>query len=180
MINVHQLNEKYVSCAPIFCRKIFGYPKIPAVFCILQMLKLGLYIWYLETLPDFGNVNVELHYMGTDCSVFSFAPIQGFLNDLTHFSTDLDLSETSPAHQLYSEDNKKVIGKMKLESYQETQLDEAVFLGSKSYLIQKKSNPTETNFDGVQTQNGYILEDKKSCLEKKLKTFIELGIPLKL
>ena len=69
---------------------------------------------------------------------------------------------------------------MKLESYQETELDEAVFLGSKAFLIKKLSNSTETKFDGVQTQIGYIFEDKKSWLEEKPKTFIESGIPLKI
>ena len=61
----------------------------------------------METLPDFGNDNVDSHYKGTDYFVSPSAPIKGFLKHLKHFSTDLDLSEIGPAHQLYSGNNKK-------------------------------------------------------------------------
>ena len=70
--------------------------------------------------------------MATEFFVFAFPPIKCLINDITLFSADLDLSRRDLAHQLYSEDNKKAIGKMKLESYRETELEESMFSRSKS------------------------------------------------
>ena len=63
---------------------------------------------------------------------FSFKPIKGLIEIFKHFKEDFDSSDLDTSHELYSEDNKKVIGKMKLEKAPEKDLDETVFLGSKS------------------------------------------------
>ena len=63
------------------------------------------------------------------------------------------------------EANKKVIGKMKLETAPELDLDEAVFLRSKSYSLNIKQNSSLCKHKGVQDHNKYTLEDYKYCLE---------------
>ena len=70
-----------------------------------------------------------------------------------------------PSHELYSEANKKVIGKLKLETAPELDLDEAVFLKSKSYSLNMKQSSSYCKHKGVQDHNKYTLEDYKYCLE---------------
>ena len=59
---------------------------------------------------------MELLYLDTDSFIFSFKPIKSLIEDLKHFKEDFDFSNLDPSHELYSEDNKKVVGKMKLET----------------------------------------------------------------
>ena len=70
-----------------------------------------------------------------------------------------------PSHELYSEDKKKVFGKMKLETLPELDLDEAVFLRSKSYSLNIKQNSSHCKQKGVQDHKRYTLEDYKYCSE---------------
>ena len=71
--------------------------------------------------------------------VFSFTPINGLSNDSKQISEDLHLSETHPKHELYSRDNMKLIKEMNFESASQIELNEAVFLRSKSFIIEKPS-----------------------------------------
>ena len=54
---------------------------------------------------------------------------------------------------------------MKLETAPELDLDEAVFLRSKSYSLNLKQNSLHCNHKGVQDHIQYTLEDYKYCLE---------------
>ena len=54
---------------------------------------------------------------------------------------------------------------MKLETPPELDLDEAVFLRSKSYSINIKQNSSHCKHKGMQDHNKYTLEDYKYCLE---------------
>ena len=49
--------------------------------------------------------------MDVDPFKFSFSPISGSLRDILHVSKDSDLRDLYPSFDLYSEDNKKVMGK---------------------------------------------------------------------
>ena len=110
-------------------------------FCVLELSKLLMYEWYYDKMqPYFREENLELQYLDTDSFIFSFKPIKSLIEDLKHFKEDFDFSDLDPSHELYSEGNKKVIGKMKLETAPELDLDEAVFLRSKSYSLNIKQN----------------------------------------
>ena len=101
-------------------------------FCVLELSKLLMYEgWYDKMQPYFGEDNLQLHYLDTDSFIFSFKPIKSLIENLKHFKEDFDFSDLDLSHELYSEEN-KVIGKMKLETAPELDLDEAVFLRSKS------------------------------------------------
>ena len=52
---------------------------------------------------------------------------------------------------------------MKLETLPELDLDEAVFLRSKSYSLNFKQNSSRCKHKGVQDHNKYSLEDYKYC-----------------
>ena len=115
--------------------------------------------------PYFGADNLELHYLDTDSFIFSFRPIKSLIEDLKYFKEDFDFSDLDTSHELYSKDNKKVIGKMKLETLPELDLDEAVFLRSKSYSLNIKQNSSRCKHKGVQDHIRCTLEDYKNCLE---------------
>ena len=108
---------------------------------------------------------MELHYLDTDAFIFSFKTIKSLIDDLKNFKEYFDFSDLDPFHQLYSKDNKKVVGKMKLETSPELDLDEAVFLRSKSYSLNIKQNSSYCKHKGVQDHKKYTLEDYKYCLE---------------
>ena len=128
----------------------------------MELSKLLMYEWYYDKMqPHFGEDNLELHYLDTDSFIFSFKQIKSLIEDLKHFKEDFDFSDLDPSHELYSEINKKVIGKMKLETAPELDLDEGVFLGSKSCSLNIKQNSSHCKHKGVQDHNKYTLEDYK-------------------
>ena len=55
------------------------------------------------------------------------------MNDLEYFKDDFDFSELDENHELYDTINKKVIGKMRIETSPIIELDNFVALRSKSY-----------------------------------------------
>ena len=82
--------------------------------------------------PHFNKHNLELRFLDTGSFIFSFKPIKSLIKDLTDFKEDFAFSYLVPSHELYSEDNKKGIGKMKSETLPDIDLDKAVFLMRKS------------------------------------------------
>ena len=108
-------------------------------FSVLELSKLLMCEWYKDKLqPFFGEDNLDLHYLDTDSFIFSFKPIKNLNEYLKYFKEDFDFSGLDPSHELYSKDNKKIIGKMKLETAPELDLNEPVFLRSKSYSLKIK------------------------------------------
>ena len=66
-----------------------------------------------------------------------------------------------PSHELYSEVNEKDIGKMKLETSPELDLDEAVILRIEPYSLNIRQNSSHCKLKGVPDQNKYTLENYK-------------------
>ena len=113
-----------------------------------------MYEWYYDKMqPYFGEDNLELHYLDTYSFIFSCKPIKNLFEVLKHFKEDFDFSDLDPSLELYSGANKKVIGKMKLETAPELDLDEAAFFRSKSYSLNIKQNSSPCKHKGVQDQN---------------------------
>ena len=84
----------------------------------------------------------------------------------------MDLTEQDPVHELKLKDNMKVIKKMKLELSPQTELDEAVFLGSRYCNIEKRLNLNKILDKGVQSHNDKTKQFYRSCSEEKEK-FLE-------
>ena len=119
-------------------------------FCVFELSKLLMYDWFYDQMqPYFGEDNVELQYLDTDSFIFSFKPAKGLNEHIKHFEKDFDFSDLDPSHELYSEENKKVIGKTKLETAPEIDLDEAVLSRSKSYSLNIKQNSSHCKQKGV-------------------------------
>ena len=151
-----------------FNKETIKYTKpINVGLCVLELSKLLMYEWYYDKMqPYFGEDNSELHYLDTDSFIFSFKPIKSLVEDLKHFKEDFEFSNLNPLHELYSEAKKKGNGKMKLETAPELDLDEAVFLRSKSYSLNIKQNSSKCKLKCIQDHNKYTLENYEYCLEK--------------
>ena len=133
---------------------------------MFELSKLLMYQWYYDKMqPYFGEDNLELFYLDTDSFIFSFKPIKSLSEDLKYFKEDFDFTDPDPSHELYSKDTKKVIGKRKLETAPEIDLDEAVFLRSKFYSLNIKQTSLHCKHKGVQDHNKYTLEIYIYCLE---------------
>ena len=129
-------------------------------FSVLEISKLLMFEWYHDKMQQyFGEDSLELHYLDTDSFIFSFKPIKSLIEDIKNFREDFNFIDLDP------ENIKKVIGKMKLQTSPELNLDEAVFLRSKSFCLNIKQNRSRCKHNGEQDHNYYTLEDYKYCLE---------------
>ena len=101
-------------------------------FSVLELSKLLMYEFYYHKLQPYYSSDVKLHYMDTDSFILSIKT-GDLINDLEYFKDDFDFSELDPSHELYNSINKKVIGKMKIETSPIIELDNFIALRSKSY-----------------------------------------------
>ena len=93
-----------------------------------------MYDFYYKRLEPLRQNKVQLHYMDTDSFVLSFdTQLENLLEFLKQNKDEFDLSEIDRPHELYDPVNKKVIGKMKIESSPILVLDNFVALRSKTY-----------------------------------------------
>ena len=93
-----------------------------------------MYEFYYNILKPFWNNKIKLHYMDTDSFILSF---DSTFDELTNFleenKNEFDFSELDKNNKLYSTINKKVVGKMKIETSPILTLDNFTALRSKSY-----------------------------------------------
>ena len=102
-----------------------------------------------------GKHNSEFSQFVTDSFILSFKPIKGLIEELKQFNEDFDFSDLDPAQELYSEYNKNYIGKIKLNTTPDLNLDEAGFSGSSFYSLDIKQNNSHCKRKGVQDHNKY-------------------------
>ena len=101
-------------------------------FSVLELSKLLMYEFYYHKLQPYYNNNVKLHYMDTDSFILSIKT-GNLIKDLDYFKNDFEFSEYDENQELYDTINKKVIGKMKIETSPIIDSDNFVALRSKSY-----------------------------------------------
>ena len=98
---------------------------------VLELSKLIMYEFYYFTLEPHRQNKVQLHYMDTDSFVLSFdTQLENLIEFLKQNKDEFDFSELDPSHELYDRINKKVIGKMKIETSPVLVLDNFVALRS--------------------------------------------------
>ena len=112
--------------------KTVFYKPIYLGFSVLELSKLLMYEFYYHKLQSYYNCSVKLHYMDTASFILSIKT-GDLIKDLEYFKNGFDFSELDPSHELYDSVNKKVIGKMKIETSPIIELDNFVALRSKSY-----------------------------------------------
>ena len=111
-------------------------------FTVVKFSKLLMYETYYDTLqPYFGQENLQLHYMDTDSFVPSIKT-KNITHDLLNLIDSFDFSNLNVTHELFNNENKKVVGKFKIETPENIWIDEFVCLRSKSYSFKFGRNNT--------------------------------------
>ena len=114
-------------------------------FSILELSKLHMYeIYYDKLQPYFVQDNLQLHYIDTDGMILSMKT-KDIIKDLKNLENIFDFSNLDKNHELYSEKNKKVIGKFKIETPKNIWIDEFVCLRSKACSFECKNNKEDKN-----------------------------------
>ena len=136
-------------------------------FSVLELSKLHMYETYYDILqPYFGQENLQLHYMDTDSFVLS-VNTKNIIHDLHNLKNYFDFSNLNKEHELFSNVNKKVLGKFKIETPKNIFIDEFIALRSKAYSFKCNNNNEDKNkLKGIcksQTKN-IKFEEYKNCL----------------
>ena len=85
-------------------------------FSVLELSELLMYETYYDKLqPYFGQEKTHLHYMDTDRFVLS-VNTKDIIKDLKNLEDIFDFSDLDENHELFSNKNRKVIGKFKIET----------------------------------------------------------------
>ena len=114
-------------------------------FAILKFSKLHMYETYYDTLqPYFGQENLQLHYIDTDGMILSMET-KDIIKDLKNLEDIFDFSNLDENHELFGNENKKVIGNLKIETPKNIFIDEIVCLRSKRYSFKCKDNIESKN-----------------------------------
>ena len=124
-----------------------------------------MYETYYDKLQTyFGQKNLQLHYMDTDCFVLSVIT-KDFLEDLKNLEDIFDFSNLDRDHELFSNKNKKVIGKFKIETPKNIWIDEFIALRSKMYAF-KCGDDSKNKLKGIsKSQSKHIKFEKYyNCL----------------
>ena len=136
-------------------------------FAILELSKLHMYETYYDRLqPYFGQENIQLHYIDTNGVILSMKT-KDIIKNLKNLEDIFDFSNLDENHELYSNKNKKAIGKFKIETPKNVVIDEFVCLRSKAYSFKCKIEDENKNkIKRVsKSQSKHIkFEEYKNCL----------------
>ena len=135
-------------------------------FTVLELSKLLMYETYYDKLqPYFGQENIQLHYMDTDSFILG-VNTKDIIKDLKNLENIFDFSNLDKNHELFSDKNKKVIGKFKTETPKNIWIDEFICLRSKMYAF-KCGNDSKNKLKGIsKSQSKNIkFEEYKKCLD---------------
>ena len=126
-----------------------------------------MYETYYDTLqPYFGQENLQLHYIDTDGMILNMKT-KDIIKDLKNLEDIFDFSNLGENHELFSNKNKKVIGKFKIETPKNVFIDEFVCLRSKAYSFKCQDNIESKNkIRGIsKSQSKHIkFEEYYNCL----------------
>ena len=114
-------------------------------FAILESSKLHMYETYYDTLqPYCGHENIQLLCIDTDGMILSMKT-QNFIEDIKIFEDIFDFSNLDENQELFSNKNKKVISKYKIETRKNIWINEFVCLRSRVYLFKCKDDNESEN-----------------------------------
>ena len=137
-------------------------------FAILELSKLHMYETYYDTSePYFGHENFRLHYIETDGMILSMNT-KDIINDLKFLEDIIDFKNLDENHELFSNKNRQVIGKFKLETPKKIWIDEFVCLRSKAYSFKCNDNKENKNkIKSISKSQSKLIkfEKYKKCLD---------------
>ena len=140
---IHKSYENYDSFTFKQNEVMFDKP-IYLGFTVLELSKLLMYESYYDKLFNhiLDKKILQLHYMDTDSFVLSIKT-KDIIEDLYNLKDLFDFSNLNENHKLFSNENKKVVGKFKIETPENIWIDEFICLRSKAYSY--KCNNKNTN-----------------------------------
>ena len=133
---------------------------------VLELSKLFLYETYYDILqPFFGQETIHLHHVDTDAFVLSLNT-KDIIKDLKTLEDIFDFSNLDKNHEIFSNKNKKVIGKFKIETPKNIWIDEFVCLRSKMFVF-KCGDDNKNKLKGISKSQlkNIIFEEYKNCLD---------------
>ena len=134
-------------------------------FTVLELSKILLYEpKYDQLQPYFGEKNLQLRYIDCDSFVLSIET-QNIIDDLKNLQDFFDFSNLDKNHELFSNKNKKVVGKFKIETPVNTWIDEFVALRSKCYAF-KYGDGGKNKLKGISKSysKNIKIDEYKKCL----------------
>ena len=134
-------------------------------FTVLELSKLLMYETYYDKLqPYFRQENIKLHYIDCDSFILS-NETQNIINDLKNLEDLFDFSNLNKNHEIFSNKNKKIVGKIKIETPENIWIDEFVALRSKCYAFKCGDN-SKNKLKGIsKSQSRNIkFEEYYNCL----------------
>ena len=134
-------------------------------FSVLELSKILIYeTYYGKFQPYFAPKNIQLHYIDTDGFVSS-ANTEDIIKDLKSLEDLFDFSTLNENHEIFSNKNKRVIGKYKLEFPKSTWVLEFVCLRNKKYAY-NCGDDSKTKLKGIsKSQSKNIKFDEcRKCL----------------
>ena len=135
-------------------------------FSVLELSKLIMYETYCDKLqPYFGQETIQLPYMDTDSSVLS-VNTKDIIKVFKTLKGIFDFSNLDKNHEIFSDKNKKVIGKLKIETPRKTWIDEFICLRSNMYAF-KCGADSKIKLKGISKSRSKFtkFEEYKNCLD---------------
>ena len=146
--------------------EVLLYKPIYLGFSVLELSELMLYeTFHDEIQPYFKQEKIHVHYMDTDSFLLS-KNTKLIIKDLINLEDILDFSNLDKNYELFSNKNKKVIGKFEIETPKNIWIDEFVCLRSKMYAFEC-GNDSKNKLKGLsKSQSKHIkFEEYKNCLD---------------
>ena len=131
---------------------------------IRNLRKLNDYVYDIETETHDFNCGFPLIVHNTNSFILS-VKTKGIIKDLKNLEDIFDFSNLDKNHELFSNKNKKVIGKFKIETPKNIWIDEFVCLRSKMYAF-KCGDDSKNKLKGIsKSQSKNIkFEEYYNCL----------------
>ena len=137
-------------------------------FFVLELNKLLMYETYYDKLQHyFGQENIQLHFMDTESFVLS-VNTDDMIKDLKNLKDISDFSNLDKNHELFSNKNKKVLGKFKIETPKNIWIDDFFCLRKRMYAF-KCGNDSKNKLKVIsKTQSKHNkFQEYKKCLDGK-------------
>ena len=162
------INKSYENCDSYTLKQkeVLMNTPIYLGFTVLELSTLIMYETYYDILqPYFGQENVQLHYMDTDSFILS-VNTKDIIKNLKKLEDIFEFSNLDKNHEFFSNKNKKVLGKFKIETPKGVWIDEFVCLQSKMYAF-RCGDDSKNKLKGVsKSQSKNIkFEEHKKCLD---------------
>uniref|UniRef100_A0A1I7X6A5 DNA-directed DNA polymerase n=1 Tax=Heterorhabditis bacteriophora TaxID=37862 RepID=A0A1I7X6A5_HETBA len=140
-------------------------------FAILDLSKYLMYNFHYNIMQKkYGYENVQLCYQDTDSLIYDIKT-EDVYEDMEEFRSHFDFSDYPKGHVLFSEENKKVVGKFKDEINGKI-MTELVALKPKQYAykVLDSEEPEKKKCKGIKkciVKNDLKVDDYKDCLFNK-------------